>query len=331
MAARPTPELAESVRERGEVSRKAMTSQEASEPQGGRLVRLSTHVLFVEYGEEVEVLHTVRNIQHRVGRRDYEDLLRFRGFRAPAERHTSWIEAGILVPPFHDQPEHHGGFRPGSEAQLARDYQDWYWRHEVEAEREYQWLGYSIVKMPSDLFFYQELLAGHGLDSVLEIGYGGGGGLWFFTSVLALLGEGVVMGVDRDRCNGLPPFERFTSVRIALVHGNAHDEETVEAVRALRPQGFGLVVIDADPRPEGKVALLRRWSTLVAPRGYLVVEDVGSPECRDAAGVIEKGIDKFLLENKQFGVAANAARFPMIKAKGATLQYLPGNAPPLTT
>ena len=104
-----------------------------------RQVRLSTYVLFIDYGAEVEVQHTVRGDTHRVDRDTYDDLLCFRCFRLPAERHARWINAGILVPPFHDRPEDHGGLRPGTDAQLGHDYQDWYWHREVEAEREYRW------------------------------------------------------------------------------------------------------------------------------------------------------------------------------------------------
>ncbi|WP_434046483.1 MULTISPECIES: CmcI family methyltransferase [Sorangium] len=297
-----------------------MSGQTGDEVAGADLVRLSTYVLFVDYGAEVEVQHTVRGTVQRVDRSTYEDLLGFQGFRAPAERHVPWVDAGVLVPPFRDRPEHHGGLRPGTDAQLGRDYQDWYWRREVEAEREYRWLGRRIVKMPSDLFFYQELIAGHRLDAVLEIGYGDGGGLWFFASVLALLRGGLVVGVDREHCKHLPSFERLAGVRVELVHGDAHEAVTVEAVRALRPGGVGLVVVDADPRPEGKVALLRRWAAVVAPGGYLVVEDVGSPECREAVGMVEAGVDKFLRENPRFGVAVEAARFPLIKGFGAVFR-----------
>jgi len=143
--------------------------------------------------------------------------------------------------------------------------------------------------MPSDLFFYQELIAAHRIDGVLEIGYGDGGGLWFFATVLALLDGGLVVGVDRDHAGSLPPFERLAQVRVELFHGDAHAAATVEAARAPRPQGYGLVVVDADPLPEGKVALLQRWASAVAPGGYLVIEDVESPECRDAGGVVEGG------------------------------------------
>jgi cephalosporin hydroxylase len=107
-----------------------------------------------------------------------------------------------------------------------------------------------------------------------------------------------------------------------LVHGDAHEAATVAAVRALRPGGFGLVVLDAEPEPAGKVALLRRWAEMVAPGGYLVVEDVESPECRDADGAVEDGIDRFLLENPGFGVALEAARHPLIKGRGAVLRRL---------
>lgn len=277
-------------------------------------------MLFVNYGAEVEVQHRVRGCTHRVDRDTYAELLRFRGFCLPSERHLRWIDAGVLVPPFHDQPEDHGGVRAETEALLGHDYQDWYWRREVEAEREYRWLGQSLVKMPSDLFFYQELISEHRLDGVLEIGYGSGGGLWFFGSVLGMLGgDGLVVGVDRERRDALPPFARFAGVHVELVHGDAHETATVDQVRALRPEGFGLVVVDADPSPEGKVALLERWAVLVAPEGYLVVEDVASPECREAGGVIAAGIDRFLLGNPGFGVAVEAARFPLLKGRGAVV------------
>jgi cephalosporin hydroxylase len=284
------------------------------------LVRLSSHVLFVDYDSYVEVQHTVRGSTARVPRGTYEELLRFQGFAEPAAHLVPWVEAGVLVRPFEDTLEAHGGSRPGTEGHLARAYQSWYWHHEVEAEREYRWLGYSIVKMPSDLFFYQELLVGRGLQQVLEIGYGSGGGLWFFASMLALREGGLIVGVDREPCGSLPPFGRFGLVRVELVQGCAHESTTLEGVRTLAPEGFGLVVLDADPRPEGKLALLERWSALVRPRGYIVMEDMESPECREATEPVSHGVDHFLLRHRDFGVAVEATRHPLLKARGAVLQ-----------
>jgi cephalosporin hydroxylase len=289
----------------------------------GQLARLSSHLLFVDHGAEVELQHLVRGTCVRVGRETHGELLHFRGFQEVSGRHARWLEEGVLVQPFQDTLEAHGGLRPETEAQLARDYQDWYWRREVESEREYRWLGHSIVKMPSDLFFYQELLVHQGLRGVLEVGYGSGGGLWFFASILALQGGGDVVGVDRERCEEPPPFTRFADVRVERVHGCAHEERTVQAVRALRPEGFGLVVLDADPMPEGKLALLRRWASLVGPGGYLVLEDTDSPECREAPETLGVGVDRFLLDHRDFGVAVEAARFPLLKSRGTVFRRLP--------
>jgi len=292
--------------------------------------RLSTHVVFVDYGLEVEVQHTVRASKYRIERTVYEDLLRFRGFQEPEERHRRWVDVGVLVPPFKDNFEYQGGLRLGSEAQLARDYQDWYWRHEIESEREYRWLGHGIGKMPTDLFLYQELMAAHSIRSVLEIGYGNGGGIWFFATVLRALGGGMVAGVDSNGGTNLPPFATIEGVGVALVTGDAHAQQTQEAVKLLRPEGFSLVVIDADPDPVGKIRLLQRWAESVAPNGFLFVEDVESPRCRDVDPQILVGIDGFLLERTDFRIAVEAARTPLLKARGAALQRCLSTPPPLS-
>jgi cephalosporin hydroxylase len=284
-----------------------------------RCVRLSTYVVFVDYGSEVEIQHTVRDTTCRIERSVHEDLLRFQGFREPEERHTRWIDAGVLVPPFKDNPEYHGGLRPGSEAQLARDYQDWYWRHEIESEREYRWLGRSVVKMPTDLFFYQELMAAHRIHCVLEIGYGDGGGLWFFATMLQLLGGGLVIGVDHDGGPAPQVFQSLEGVRITLIQGDAYTRSTVAVARALVPDGFGLLVLDAAPDPKGKLQLLDRWAPLVAPGGYIAVEDVDSPHSPGAQRLVADGIDRFLLDNPTFGISSLAGRAPLLKSRGAVL------------
>jgi cephalosporin hydroxylase len=282
-------------------------------------VRLSTYVLFVPYGDEVEVQHTVRGTTRRIDRATYEDLLRFCRFELPHERHTPWVDAGVLVPPFRDEPDYHGGLRAGTEAKLGRDYQEWYWKREVESEREYRWLGRVALKMPADLFMYQELIVTYQLRRVLEIGHGDGGGLWFFATTLALLGGGLVAGVDRDGIGDLPGAATLANVGVRTFKGDAHDEMTVSAVGRSVPEGFDLVVLDADPVPSGKLALLGRWASLVTPGGILVVEDIESPACREIRGVTE-GVDAFLLERRDFGIVPEAARHPMTKARGGVLR-----------
>jgi cephalosporin hydroxylase len=285
-----------------------------------RRVRLSTYVLFVDYGSEVEIQHTLRGTTWRIDRRSYEELMGFRRFRDSTKRHARWIEAGVLVAPYRDEPRYHGGLRPGTEAQLGHDYQEWYWRHEIESERVYRWLGRSVLKMPSDLFFYQELIVAQRLRSVLEIGYGSGGGLWFFATILSMVGGGEIVGVDRDGSEALPDFGGLRDVRTRIVNGDAHEVTTVERVRLLRSDGFDLIVIDADPQPAGKMRLLARWAEVVAPGGYVIVEDVSSPACSEAGSTVSHELDEFLLQNRDFSVVVEAARFPFIKSRGAVFR-----------
>jgi cephalosporin hydroxylase len=173
--------------------------------------------------------------------------------------------------------------------------------------------------MPADLFLYQELMVAHDVRAVLEIGHGDGGGLWFFASILSFLGGGDVVGVDLNGIDGLPGLDSTRGVNSRTVKGDAHDHKTLDAVRQLRPQGFGLVVLDADPRPAGKLRLLSQWADLVAPGGFIVLEDVGSPACGAEGGLVE-GIDRFLLERSDFGILPEAARVPTLKARGAVLR-----------
>ena len=138
------------------------------------VLRLSRFVVFVDYGEFVELQHTARGERHRIDQRLYQQLRGFTGFRPGELGLDEWIEVGVLVAPFTDNLSDHG-LAPDSEAAMAVAYHRWYWRHEVESEREYRWLGEVAVKMPSDLFYLQEILTQASQRRVLELGRGRGG------------------------------------------------------------------------------------------------------------------------------------------------------------
>lgn len=313
MAARRVWHIGQPVRLREE----AVTSRGAV---GDGLFRLSRFVLFVDYGEEMEVQHTVRGTTVRVPRATYLRLLDFRGFRPLVGGFETWVEQGVLVPPYSDTHEWHGGLRPGTEAYVAQQVEDWYWAREVEAEREYKWLGRNIVKMPCDLFLYQELMVEHGIRSVLEVGSGDGGSLQFFAGILALLGGGSLVGVDLLPCRKPTLIGPEQGVHVTVLQGDGHAPEVARSAVAIVPGGFGLVIIDAEPTAAGKAALLNRWAAALATGGVLVLEDIGSPACAGAVGI--ELVDDFLLADARFGLSASAARFPFLKSRGAVFQRL---------
>lgn len=259
-------------------------------------VRLSRFLVFVPYGGDVEVQHTVRATTERIPRTEHARLQKYAGFRELQGGDDAYRDRGWLVAQGEDTVTAHGGLRAGSEAQLDRDYQDWYWAREVESERELRWLGVVVLKMPTDLFVYQALISREGIRSVLEIGAGDGGGLWFFASILAMRGGGEVVGVENDPPDHWPAFTQFANVDVAV--------EVADALSVTVPDArFGLVVIDVG-RGGPWADLLRRWAPAVTKGGFLVVEDVADEDWVE--------LDSFLLAAREFGL--EMVGLPMRKA-----------------
>jgi cephalosporin hydroxylase len=249
--------------------------------------RLSRYTLFINWGDEVEIRQTATGGSWRVPRTVRDRLESYAGFRDLDPQDQEWVEATVLVAPYEDaaiQP------REGTEAKLAADVLDWYWRHEVESEREYKWLGWPIVKSPADIFFYQELIGSGAVRKVIELGSGDGGGLWMFATLLSAVGGGIVVGVERDPPIRRPPYEQARDVRVVEIVGDALDQ----AVRDRAREGCeeaDLIVIDVGADLDLTVALLERWQNLCTDDGIISLEDAaGTSEIADV-------LENILLQN----------------------------------
>jgi len=273
-------------------------------------LRLSRFVVFVDNGEHVEVQHGARGDRWRIDRGRYEQLRRFAGFRPYEPGLDDWIEAGVLVPPFADTLAYHRS-PPGSEATIAADYQRWYWRHEVESEREYRWLGEVVVKMPSDLFYLQELLTVAAGRRVLELGRGRGGGVWYLASMLHLLGGGSLVSIDHDVEAPTIDCSRWDKAEVHMLIGDALRRQSLEAARAVAP-AFDIVVIDLGGDPQRNLGALQSWAELVAEGGTVVVEDLWG---EDEVAVV-RGLDEFMLARREFSLCGRGARHPLLKGIG---------------
>lgn len=275
-----------------------------------QLLRLSRFAVFVDYGDFIEAQHAARGERHCIDRATYQRLRRFTGFCPGEPGLERWTELGLLVEPFSDSLSAHGP-APGSEAALAADYQSWYWRHEVETERDYRWLGEVVVKMPSDLFYLQELIERTGVRQVLELGRGRGGGVWFLASVLQPLGGGLVVSLDIDHRKPDIHGSCWRAVQQRMLTGDALSMESVALVHEIT-QDFDLMVIDLGGEPDRNLNALRTWVKLLAKGGTVVIEDLwGSDDER-----VLRILDQFLLEHREFGLCEFAARHPLLKGVG---------------
>jgi len=274
-------------------------------------VRLSRFVCFVPYESYVEVHHGARNTCQRIPHAEHQELLAYTGFTLLQTEHRKWLQASVLVGAGMDHRQHHG-LMENSEAELAHSYQQWYWQHEIESQREYRWLGQVAVKMPMDLFFYQELIFSEGTQRILELGYGKGGGLYFFHSIQRLLKiNGLLVGVDKkEQCLA----DKFSDQRPQLIHGDASSPETLKAVKQLCAE-FDLIVIDIGGMEHLSLQVLSMWSQILAVRGIIVVEDTWGEGDKVS---VTQNLDNFLLSHPQFALYQPASRYPLLKGVALT-------------
>ncbi len=141
---------------------------------------------------------------------------------------------------------------------------------------QWTWLGMPIIQLPPDILAVQEILWEARPTLVIETGVAWGGSIVFYASILQLIGEGRVVGID----SVLPDENRREilkypfSHRITLLNGSSIADETLAAVRDLvRPDDRVMVMLDSNHTHDHVLAELRRYAPLVSKDQYLVVSD----------------------------------------------------------
>lgn len=140
----------------------------------------------------------------------------------------------------------------------------------------WSWMGVPIIQMPADIMATQEVIWATKPDVIIETGVARGGSVLFMASLLELLGNGKVIGVDIDiRAHNRDSIEKHVmSKRVVLVEGGSVDAQTLARVRAEIPQGARvMVVLDSDHSRAHVLNECRAYGPLVTPGCYLVVAD----------------------------------------------------------
>jgi cephalosporin hydroxylase len=151
----------------------------------------------------------------------------------------------------------------------------------VDADRhnytyQWSWLGLPIIQIPEDIVVLQELVWETRPTLIVETGIARGGSLIFFSSLLEMIGEGSVIGVDVD----IRPDNRASitahplSKRIQLIEGSSTDPRTVERVKSfVRPGDRVMIVLDSNHTHAHVIDELRCYAPLVTIGQVLVVAD----------------------------------------------------------
>jgi cephalosporin hydroxylase len=151
---------------------------------------------------------------------------------------------------------------------VAADRHDWSY--------QWSWLGLPVIQMPPDIVALQEVIWETRPQLVIETGIARGGSLVLYASILELLGDGEVLGVDID----IRPHNRAAITahplarRIRMLEGSSLDSEVVaEARRAADGVDRVMVVLDSDHTHAHVLAELRAYAPLVTVGHFLVVAD----------------------------------------------------------
>jgi cephalosporin hydroxylase len=175
--------------------------------------------------------------------------------------------------------------------------------------RDSHWMGVRCLKNPLDAWVYQQIVYETRPQVLVELGSAYGGSAIFFCHLFDILGEdSTVVCVDHSHAAFDAEHERITTVT-----GDTRDAEVIARVRALCEGKRAMVIHDASHDAEVVLEDLRNYSSLVAPGGYLIVEDgVGDLVSPAKGGRSSPGplaaVADFLAENGDFYIDADRER-----------------------
>lgn len=141
---------------------------------------------------------------------------------------------------------------------------------------QWSWLGVPIIQMPPDIVATQEVIWETRPQVIIETGVARGGSLILYASILELIGEGRVIGIDIDiRPHNRDSIESHPlSKRIDLVQGSSIAPALVDRIAGeIDGAERVMVILDSNHTHEHVLEELRLYAPLVTPDQFLIVAD----------------------------------------------------------
>ena len=145
-----------------------------------------------------------------------------------------------------------------------------------EYSYHFRWLGRPIIQFPQDIIALQEIIWKIKPDLIIETGIARGGSLIFSASILELIGNGQVLGIDIEirKENFRKIVKHKLSKRINMLEGSSINENIINQVyKIARKNKRILVILDSNHSHEHVLAELKAYSRLVKKGSYLIVFD----------------------------------------------------------
>lgn len=178
----------------------------------------------------------------------------------------------------------------------------------------FDWCGLPIIQYPQDVVAMQELIWKIKPDLIIETGIARGGSLIFYASMLELLDEGHVLGIDidiRDHNRQAIETHKFAK-RISMIEGSSVSENVIEQVKEFaKKHKNSLVILDSMHTEEHVLKELELYSKFISLGSYIVVmdtiiEDMPKDYFHDKPWDVgdnpKTAVHKFLEQNKNFEI-----------------------------
>jgi len=162
----------------------------------------------------------------------------------------------------------------------------------------FSWMGRPIIQYPQDMIAMQELIWEIKPDLIIETGIAHGGSLIYYASIMELIGNGEVLGIDIDirKHNKLEIEKHPMFKRIKMIEGSSVSEETVEKVRQFAEgKKKILVCLDSNHTHEHVLQELQFYAPFVSENSYIVVFDT----------IVEDLPEGYFSQERPWGISNN--------------------------
>ncbi len=162
----------------------------------------------------------------------------------------------------------------------------------------FTWMGRPIIQYPQDMIIMQELIWKIKPELIIETGIAHGGSLIYYASLLELIGNGRVLGIDIDiRQHNRKEIENHPMFkRIDMIQGSSVSEEVAVQVREIaKGKKRILVCLDSNHTHDHVMQELKLYSPMVSLGSYIVVFDT----------IVEDLPEGYFSQQRPWGISNN--------------------------
>lgn len=170
--------------------------------------------------------------------------------------------------------------------------------NKVQYSYNFSWMGRPIIQYPQDMIAMQEIIWDVKPDLIIETGIAHGGSLIYYASLMELIGQGEVLGIDIDiRQHNKAEIEKHPMFkRIKMIEGSSIDENTAEHVKHIAMgKERVLVCLDSNHTHEHVLRELQLYAPLVSLNSYIIVFDT----------IVEDLPEGYFSQKRPWGISNN--------------------------